>query len=230
MSSVSAWILYEDNHLLAVNKPGNLLTQDSGTGSENLEDLIKAYLKQRDQKSGNVFLHVVHRLDRPASGIVLCAKTSKGLSRLNAAMRQRLLRKSYLAVVEGMLDKPTQRLENWLLHEDRCARVVSEGYPNAQQALLTYQVLLSKEALSLVDVELETGRYHQIRAQLAELGCPILGDERYGASPLHQSRSPIALHHHRLSFPHPTTKKEVVVMAPVPAWWPLRPHSLSHRS
>lgn len=214
-------IVYEDNHLLALNKPSGLLTQDSGTGRDNLEDLAKAFLKERDKKPGNVFLHVVHRLDRPVSGLVLAAKTSKALSRLNEAMRQRKLCKRYFALVKGVPVQTEGSLEHWLLHKDHQAYCVSSEVPGAQRAKLKYQVLANEQGVSLLDIELETGRYHQIRVQLATMGHPIWGDVRYGG-PLHKDQI-ISLHHYRLSFPHPVSRKEVVLTLKAPPYWVLQP-------
>lgn len=197
-------ILYEDNHLLAVYKPAGILTQPSGTSQENLEALCKAWIKQKYGKPGNVFLQAAHRLDKPVSGIVLFARTSKALSRLNTQLRERKAKKIYHALVDKRPNPPEGLLEHTLLHEEHQARIVPPHTPDAQVARLRYKLLESYKDAYLLEIELETGRYHQIRAQLAAIGCPIIGDERYGsrrALPSHQ----IALQHSRLEIVHPVT-------------------------
>lgn len=212
-------ILLEDNHLLAANKLAGMLTQASGTTDTNLEDLAKEWVKDRYQKPGAVFLHVVHRLDKPASGIVLMARTSKALSRLNAALRAKVPQKIYYALVCGTPQHADDTLEHYLTHESHHAEVVAAGALGASIARLRYQVITSQRGLTLVRIELETGRYHQIRAQMAAIGCPILGDLKYGGNAW-QWPDRIALHHETLTFPHPITKQMVTVSAPLPSYWP----------
>ncbi len=196
-------LIYEDNHLLVINKPAGLLTQDSGRNEENLEAWAKEWLKEKYQKSGNVFLGAIHRLDRQASGIVLFARTSKALSRLQKAMRLMQLRKQYISLIEGVPQALEGSLEHFIFHDDHRARIVSESFPGAKKARLRYRVLEKSSRGAMVEIELETGRYHQIRAQLAEIGHPIWGDVKYG------SRIPwapgIALHHAELRVVHPIT-------------------------
>ncbi len=196
-------ILFEDNHLLVVNKPKGLLTQPSGTDAQNLEDFAKEYLKKTKNKPGQVFLHAIHRLDTPASGIVAFAKTSKALSRMNTFLREGKFSKWYEAEVEGSVVASEGRLENQLVHEDHKARVVLTG---GKQAALSYRVLSRGKATTLLEIELHTGRYHQIRAQLSHAGYPIVGDTKYGAR-LPSKTGGIALHHSRLIAPHPISQE-----------------------
>jgi len=229
-------LLYHDNHLLAVNKPAGLLTQPSGTDRDNLEDRAKAYIKEVKNKPGNVFLHAVHRLDQVVSGIVLFACTDKALSRLNADMRARRFEKIYHAVITGSLPKQEGSLRHFLTHGDHRAEVAKEGDPGARECLFDYRVLAPGEVtrptdggcfvgrvtspgdFTLVEIQLHTGRYHQIRAQLAACGCPIVGDKKYGSpAPLPDG---IALHHTRLKVIHPVRKAEVLIEAPYPNGWP----------
>ncbi len=214
-------ILYDDNHILAANKPAGLLTQASGTQQSNLEDLCKTWLKDKYSKPGNVFLHAVHRLDKPASGIVLFARTSKALSRLNASMRAKETRKHYRAIVIGVPDTSEQTLEHYMTHGDHRSDIATSATPGAVLARLHYVVAATSGTLALLDIELETGRYHQIRSQLAAIGHPILGDERYGGRSWNFPDR-IALHHYQLEIPHPISKEPLVLTAPLPEHWPLQ--------
>ncbi len=225
-SELEPLILFADNHLLAVNKPAGLLSQDSGTGLRNLEDWAREWVRVDKAKSGAVFLNAVHRIDRTVSGVVLFARTSKALARLNADIRSRNCKKIYHALVEGKPPKPEDKLVHWLSHEHHRAEMCREGDTGAQRAVLSYRTLKQVENLILLEIDLETGRYHQIRAQLAAIGCPIAGDEKYGAN----QKSPngeIALHHRQLEITHPTLKTPVIVEAPYPEdsmWWNPRLH------
>lgn len=214
-------ILFADNHLVAVNKPAGLLSQDSGTGQRNLEDWVREWVRIDKGKSGNVFLNAVHRIDRGVSGVVLFARTSKALSRLNEDIRKRNCRKLYHAMVEGMPPKPQNQLIHWLAHEHHRARICSEGDENAQRAALSYHSIKKVEGMTLLEIDLETGRYHQIRIQLSAIDCPIAGDGKYGAQQKSASGE-IALHHRQLEIIHPTLKQPVVIEAPYPSespWW-----------
>lgn len=214
-------ILFADNHLVAVNKPAGLLSQDSGTGQRNLEDWVREWVRIDKGKSGNVFLNAVHRIDRGVSGVVLFARTSKALSRLNEDIRKRNCRKLYHAMVEGMPPKPQNQLIHWLAHEHHRARICSEGDENAQRAALSYRSIKKIEGMTLLEIDLETGRYHQIRIQLSAIDCPIAGDGKYGAQQKSASGE-IALHHRQLEIIHPTLKRPVVIEAPYPSespWW-----------
>lgn len=224
-------ILYADNHLLAVNKPAGLLSQDSGTGLRNLEDWAREWVRVDKGKPGNVFLNAVHRIDRAVSGVVLFARTSKALARLNEDIRKRNCKKIYHALVEGLPPRPADKLVHWLSHEHHRAEVCKEGDTGAQRAALSYRVIagpgtgqslsLQESDFALLEIDLETGRYHQIRAQLSAIGCPIAGDEKYGAKKRSDGGG-IALHHRRLEVIHPTLKQSVILEAPYPSdslWW-----------
>lgn len=215
-------VLYEDNHLLAVNKPADLLTQPSGTERDSLEARAKDWIKKREHKPGAVYLHAVHRLDGPVSGIVLFARTSKALSRLNSAIRERATRKTYLALVSPPPpDTQEKVLEHYLLHEDQCAKIVSKDTPKAQLARLHYRVQSKTSTYAMLEVYPETGRYHQIRAQLAAHGSPIVNDKRYkGQTIAGGPKQGIGLHHQRLELEHPVTHERLVIQAPLPAGWP----------
>lgn len=206
MKSFANAVLYEDNHLLAVNKPPGLLTQPNETEAPSLEEHAKAYLKEKYNKQGNVFLHAIHRLDKPVSGIVLFARTSKALSRLNEQMRERKMEKVYTAEVEGHLDQKEGELRHLLLHSSHHARV----HPSGKEAHLSYRILERRPQTTLVEVTLHTGRYHQIRAQFAHIGHPIVGDTKYGVAPA----SRIALHHSRLTFAHPISQELLTLTCP----------------
>ncbi len=180
-----------------------MLTQPDDTGQPSMEELAKQWLKVKYNKPGNAFIGTVHRLDKPVSGVVIFAKTSKALSRLNASMRAKMTHKVYYALVEGGLPAKEGMLENYLAHDDFRSRVVLKNDPDAKLARLKYRVVEKRGVKTLVEVELETGRYHQIRVQLANVGCPICGDTKYGSKMAFHGR--VALHHARLRIPHPIT-------------------------
>jgi len=210
-------VIFEDNHLLVVNKPAGLLTQPSGTTAKNLEEQAKKWLKDKYHKPGNVFLEAVHRLDKPVSGIVVFAKTSKALSRVNAFMRNKALKKIYYALVEGCPAKSEGVLEHYLIHNDFQAELAPENLPGSKLARLSYRILRKDNAQSLLEVELDTGRYHQIRVQLSAMGHPIVGDVKYGSkSRIPSSGEAIALHHKYLEMPHPVTKEIMLFKAKNP--------------
>lgn len=206
-------IIYEDNHLIAVNKPAGVLTQPTQNESESLETAVKQWLKEKYKKPGNVFLGVVHRLDRPVSGLVLFAKTSKALSRLNAELRNRQIKKIYHALIEGHPHLSEGTLEHYLKHNDYQADLSSENDKESKLARLHYKTLKRYKDAALLEITLETGRYHQIRAQCAAMGCPIIGDQKYG-SHRHLSEGVIALHHFSLELEHPITKEKMLLEAP----------------
>jgi len=213
MTTLPLDILYEDNHLIAVNKPAGLLTQPTDQNDTSLEGILKEWIKEKYNKPGKVFLGTIHRLDRPVSGIVLFAKTSKALSRLNASMRSREMHKTYHALVEGKPPKEKDTLEHHLRHDDYRAEVCRSDHPDAKHAKLHYKILKYNEQTTLLEVVLETGRYHQIRVQCAAMGCPIVGDAKYGS----RKSLPggiIALHHARLEFIHPVTHVKMCLEAP----------------
>lgn len=211
-------VLYEDNHLLVVTKPAGLLTQSTELEQHSLENLAKAWLKEKYKKPFNVFLGVVHRLDKPASGIVLFAKTSKALSRLNEMIRSNDAIKVYCALVEGKPPKESGTLEHFLRHDDHRAYVSNKSDPEAKYARLHYDDIKQNENTTLLQILLDTGRYHQIRAQCAAIGCPIVGDVKYGSKrPL--PNGVIALHHFRLQLIHPVTKAPLMFESPIPDYF-----------
>ena len=206
-------VLHEDNHLLAVYKDPGVLVQGDRTGDVSLLDLAKVYLKEAYDKPGEVFLGLVHRLDRPVSGVVMFARTSKAASRLAAQFRSRDVRKVYLAIVLGRLADTEGVIESFLQRKETRSRTVSSAQDGqARLARLTYRVLSRNPAYSLVEVVAETGRHHQIRVQLAEIGHPVVGDVKYGAQQGLDDRS-VALHASELVVTHPTTKERVRVVA-----------------
>ncbi len=206
-------VIYEDNHILVVNKPAGLLTQPSGTDQESLEAICKAYIKAKYKKPGAVFLEAVHRLDKPASGIVLFARTSKALSRLNEILRSKQCKKIYTAYVEGKLPAEQDALEHYLKHDDHYAAIVDSQHPDAKLSKLHYRVIGHHPLGDIVEIALETGRYHQIRAQFSAAGYPILGDVKYGAKH-HFQKDAIALHHSKMEIPHPISKQLLTFEAP----------------
>ncbi|MBS0264232.1 MAG: RluA family pseudouridine synthase [Planctomycetes bacterium] len=212
-------VLYEDNHCLAVWKPARLLTTGDQTGDESLQDQVRDYLKHKYNKPGNVFVGLVHRLDRPVSGVVLFARTSKGAARLSEQFRVGSIVKVYHAIVEGRFETPAGELVNYLLknHNTNVVQSVPRGTPGAKESRLRYQVLKSAGGLTRVEITPETGRSHQIRVQLAERGHPICGDGKYGSS--RNLQGTIALHAARLTFDHPTRHEPLTVTAPEPAHW-----------
>ncbi len=211
-------ILYEDNHIIVANKPAGINTQpDPKKSAESLEDILKKYIKKKYKKSGNVFLHAVHRIDREVSGAVIFAKTSKALSRLNSLMRKQKIIKIYHAFVEGIIGKVNNEatLKHYIKHDRLKARVSDMSKKDFKEALLQYKVLKTCKYYSLIEISLTTGRYHQIRAQLAFLGFPIVGDKKYGAK-TNFTHNGIALHSRYIEFVHPVTKEIVKIIADYP--------------
>lgn len=211
-------VLYEDNHIIAVNKTCNEIVQGDRTGDMPLSDMLKAYLKEKYQKPGEVFLGVPHRLDRPTSGVVLFARTSKALTRLNEMFRSHeRIQKTYWAITEHAPVPPEGRLEHYLLRKEQQNKsyVVQEGTQNAKLAKLTYRTLGHSDRYYLVEVHLETGRHHQIRCQLSAVGCPIKGDLKYGAKRSNPDGG-ISLHARSIAFQHPVSKEFIRIVAPVP--------------
>lgn len=210
-------ILYEDNHLIVINKRPSQIVQGDKTGDITLPDLIKDFLKIKYNKPGNVFCGVVHRLDRPTSGIVVFAKTSKALSRLSEQFKQRETKKVYWAVVEKLPLKKESVLSDYLLKNEKQNKsyVVSADKKGVKKAELKYKYIASSDRYHLLEVELYTGRHHQIRCQLAHNGCVIKGDLKYGATRSNSNAS-IHLHARKLTFNHPTTKEEMTIVAPTP--------------
>lgn len=215
---ISERILHEDNHVIVINKMASEIVQGDKTGDQTMPDEIKAYLKEKYQKPGNVFCGVVHRLDRPTSGALVFARTSKALERLNAQFRDKETNKIYWAIVETAPEKPSGRL----VHHLKKNEGQNKSYPvdskvvGSKEAILSYKLLSSGDRYHLLEIALETGRHHQIRVQLSSIGCIIKGDVKYGAKRSNPDGS-ICLHARYLKFTHPTSKEEVSVIAPVPS-------------
>lgn len=210
-------ILYEDNHLLVVNKHCGDLVQPDPSGESALEGQIKAYIKRRDAKPGEVFLGVVHRIDRPVSGGVLFAKTSKALTRLNEMIREGRIGKTYWALTERTPEPESGELRHYILRDGQTNRSKAYDTPkgDAKEARMRYAVRGISTRYTLVEVELLTGRHHQIRAQLSKIGCPIRGDLKYGAKRSNPNGG-ISLHSRSIVFDHPVRHEAVAVTAPAP--------------
>lgn len=211
-------VLYEDNHIIAVNKTCKEIVQGDKTGDVPLSEIVKAYIKDKYNKPGEVFLGVTHRLDRPTSGVVLFARTSKALSRLNAMFQSHeQIRKTYWAIVQGAPKLPEARLENYLIRNEAQNKsyIAKPGAKDAKQAILTYKTLTVGEHYSLLEINLETGRHHQIRCQLAAIGCPIKGDLKYGAKRSNPDGG-ICLHARQIAFEHPVSHEQIMITAPTP--------------
>lgn len=210
-------IVYEDNHLLVINKKVGQLVQGDKTGDDSLLELIKNFIKKRDDKPGNVFLGLVHRIDRPTSGLVIYAKTSKALSRLTQMVKNREIKKTYWAIVTKEMIPQSQRLIHFLKKNEKNnkAIVFSKATEGAKEAILTYHIIKNLDNYFLLEIDLETGRHHQIRAQLSKIGAPIKGDLKYGAARSNPDGG-INLHARKLEFIHPVTKENIEITAPVP--------------
>jgi 23S rRNA pseudouridine1911/1915/1917 synthase len=217
-------ILFEDNHLIAINKKSSEIVQGDRTGDSTMPDAIKAYLKDKYNKPGNVFCGVIHRLDRPTSGLILFARTSKGLERMNKQFRDQQTSKTYWAILENKPPNAKGTLINYLKKNEKQNKsyVTSKETKGSKEAILNYRLISSSERYHLVEVELETGRHHQIRAQFSKIGCCIKGDLKYGAKRSNRDGS-ICLHSRQLKFNHPTTKEEICLVAPIPqnTFWDL---------
>ncbi len=216
-SDVSQRILFEDNHLIVVNKMPSEIVQGDKTGDEPLSETVKRFIKVKYQKPGEVFLGVVHRIDRPVSGAVVFARTSKALSRMNEMVKNHQMTKRYWAIVKNKPPHESDRLEHFLLRNEKQNKsyVRQKEVKDSKQAILNYQWLASSKDYHLIEIELITGRHHQIRAQLAAIGCPIKGDLKYGF-PRNNPDASISLHARKMSFIHPVTKELVSVEAPPP--------------
>jgi 23S rRNA pseudouridine1911/1915/1917 synthase len=210
-------ILYEDNHIIIVNKRSSDLVQGDGTGDESLDNIVRAYIKEKYKKPGDVFLGVVHRLDRPVSGCVVYARTSKALSRLSELFRTREVKKTYWAIVTDRPPAEEGVLSNWLKKNEQQNKsyVYDKEVKGSKLAELSYVVLARSEKYYLLEVDLQTGRHHQIRAQLAAAKCPIKGDLKYGA-PRSNEGGGISLHSRKVTFMHPVKNEEISVVAPLP--------------
>tara|TARA_Y100001972_G_scaffold128940_1_gene192859 strand:+ start:1012 stop:1698 length:687 start_codon:yes stop_codon:yes gene_type:complete len=217
-------VLYEDNHLLIVDKPAGWLVQGDETGDRTLTDWSRDYIKNKYNKPGDVFLHPTHRLDRPVSGVIVFAWSSKALERMNALFREDQVEKTYLAIVKERLEITGEILIHWLEKDDKknITHVYNQPKGKAKKAELTYELIASLNKLSLLKVTPKTGRPHQIRAQLAKIGCPIQGDIKYGFTQANKDKS-ISLHSFEIKFIHPV-KKEPIVVRSVPDWPDFKPH------
>ena len=216
---IAGRILYEDNHLLVINKKVGEIVQGDNTGDEPLSETLKAFMAQRDGKPGHVFMGVPHRLDRPVSGIAMFAKTSKALERMNEAFRTSTVSKTYWALTCAAPEKAEDTLTDMLLRNEKQNKtyICHNGNPQAKEAKLRYRLLKSFDRYHLVEVELITGRHHQIRCQLAGIGCVIKGDLKYGAARSNRDGG-INLHARSITFVHPTKGGTITVTAPVS--WP----------
>ena len=211
-------ILYEDNHLVIVNKQAGEIVQGDKTGDTPLSDIVKDWLKEKHNKPGNVYLGVVHRLDRPVSGVVLFAKTSKALPRLNKMFAEHnKVNKTYWAIVQNRPQEPQGTLTHWLTRQEKnnTARAYDREVPGSKKAVLDYELIASGDRYHLLEIHLHTGRHHQIRCQVAKIGCPIKGDLKYGA-PRSNPDGSISLHARTLTLEHPVNHESISVTAPVP--------------
>jgi 23S rRNA pseudouridine1911/1915/1917 synthase len=210
-------ILYEDNHIIAVNKSTSEIVQGDKTGDQPLSETIKFYLKEKYNKPGEVFLGVTHRLDRPVSGVVLFAKTSKALTRLNEMFRNQEVKKTYWAIVKEKPALQEGRLKHYLIRNEKQNKSTAfdTERSDAKKAALTYRLIAHSDTYYLLEVQLETGRHHQIRCQLAKMGCPIKGDLKYGF-PRSNPNGGISLHARSVEFIHPVSKEKIHLTAPVP--------------
>lgn len=217
MTNNQPQISYEDNHLIAINKPSGILVQPDKSGDIALEDAVKDFLKQKYQKPGEAFIGICHRIDRPVSGIVLMAKTSKALARMNELFKTREVTKTYWAVVENMPDEENKTLVHWLKKDERqnISRAYQHEVHGSQRCELHYRLLQKSDRYFLLEVNPVTGRHHQIRVQLAAIGCPIKGDVKYGARRTNKDGR-IHLHARSISFMHPVKKEPVTITAPLP--------------
>lgn len=210
-------VIYEDNHIIVVNKRPSEIVQGDKTGDTPLSDMVKAYLKEKYQKPGNVFVGVTHRLDRPVSGLVVFAKTSKALSRLNEMFRVGDVHKTYWAIVRNEPRQPEGELLHWMVRNEKQNKsyAYDREVKDSKKALLRYRMIGRSDNYALLEVELMTGRHHQIRCQLAKMGCSIKGDLKYG-SPRSNPDGSISLHARRISFVHPVSKELIELEAPLP--------------
>lgn len=210
-------VVYEDNHIIIVSKRSGEIVQGDKTGDEPLSETVKQYIKAKYQKPGNVFLGVVHRLDRPVSGLVVFAKTSKALSRLNNMFRDGEVHKTYWAIVKNTPPYDEGELVNWIVRNEKQNKSYAYDHEvkNSKKAILRYKLMGHTDRYSLLEIHLLTGRHHQIRCQLSKMECPIKGDLKYGAQRSNPDGS-ISLLSHRVEFVHPVSKETIVVEAPLP--------------
>lgn len=210
-------VLYEDNHIIIVNKTTSEIVQGDKTGDKPLSEIVKEWLKEKYNKPGNVFCGVTHRLDRPVSGIVVFAKTSKALARMNDMFKNKEVKKTYWAIVKNTPKQLQGTLKHYLVKNEKQNK--SYAYdtekPNSKLAILHYKLIARSDKYNLLEIDLETGRHHQIRVQLAKMGCTIKGDLKYGADRSNPDGG-ISLHARRISFTHPVSKEQIDVVAPLP--------------
>ena len=210
-------VIYEDNHLIIVSKQSGDIVQGDKTGDKPLSETVKQYIKEAYAKPGDVFLGVVHRLDRPVFGLVLFARTSKALARLNALFANGEVKKTYWAIVKDTPPQPEGTLTHWLVRNEKQNKSYAYDHevPRSKKAVLSYKVIAHSDRYTLLEIHLHTGRHHQIRCQLAKIGCPIKGDLKYGA-PRSNPDGSISLLSRSMQFIHPVSKKEISVQAPLP--------------
>ncbi|MGL5980303.1 MAG: RluA family pseudouridine synthase [Phocaeicola sp.] len=210
-------VVYEDNHLIVVNKAASEIVQGDKTGDTPLSDMVKQYLKEKYNKPGNVFVGVVHRLDRPVSGLVILAKTSKALTRLNEMFRNNEVKKSYWAVVKNRPPEAEGELTHYLVRNEKQNKsyAYDKEVKESKKAILRYKLIGHSQNYYLLEIDLQTGRHHQIRCQLAKMGCVIKGDLKYG-SPRSNPDASICLHARRVKFIHPVSQELIELTAPVP--------------
>ena len=210
-------ILYEDNHIIAVNKTCSEIVQGDKTGDKPLSELVKQHLKEKYNKPGNVFVGVTHRLDRPVSGVTLFAKTSKALSRLNEMFQKHEVKKTYWAIVKKADIAPEATLTHFLVRNEKQNKsfAYDAERKESKKAILHYRIIATSDNYYLLEIDLQTGRHHQIRCQLAKIGCPIKGDLKYGFARSNPDGG-ISLHARSLSLVHPVSKNEIEITAPVP--------------
>lgn len=210
-------VLYEDNHIIIVYKEAGEIVQGDKSGDEPLSEIVKRWLKEKYQKPGNVFLGVVHRLDRPVSGLVIFAKTSKALTRLNNMFRNGEVHKTYWAIVERCPFESEATLTDWLVRNEKQNKSYAFNHqvPTSKKSILHYKVINQSERYTLLEINLMTGRHHQIRCQLSNMDCPIKGDLKYGASRSNPDEG-ISLLSHRVEFIHPVSKQTISIESPLP--------------
>ena len=210
-------VLFEDNHIIIINKEAGELVQGDSTGDKTLVDKVKLYLKKKYKKPGEVFLGLVHRIDRPTSGIVICAKTSKALTRLNEQFKKRNVEKKYLAIVKNPFTIESRTLTNWIAKNPRINKsfVFKNQNSKTKKAILSFRIQKKIQNYTLLEIHLKTGRHHQIRVQLSNMGYPIVGDLKYGAKRSNPDAS-ICLHSTELNFEHPVRKKLIQIKANPP--------------
>jgi 23S rRNA pseudouridine1911/1915/1917 synthase len=210
-------ILYEDNHIIAINKSVSEIVQVDKTGDKSLDVLLKEYIKKKYKKNGEAFLGVVHRIDRPVSGVVLFARTSKALTRLNEMFQEKKIEKTYWAIVKEKPPKQEDTLIHYLVRNTKTNKSFcsSREVPESKQAILHYRLMSSSDNYHLLEIRLETGRHHQIRSQLASIGCPIKGDLKYGF-PRSNKDGGISLHSRKVTFVHPVRDEQMIIIAPPP--------------